>query len=245
MSKLPEDYKRIVAMGIDKSANLSDLNDLTDRGRNGLKPLKPWTANKTVGIISLIRDFNVKDEESLFHLFQKYSKLPIEVLVDQVYGYQQPFFGYIKYDKTVIFKYTYCCIIINSLKGHTTENQFDKWAKSKDAIVIRPPSFLDEKFHVDRLQKDINGGLIAFVSIKPKSFSINPLQYTDVFAGLQVLKEISGIPWKIFYKNGAHFNRLTIDDFNEKESEHIRGLSSFYSDEECVELRSKLGFLIR
>lgn len=79
MSKFPEEYTRIIAMGIDKSANLSDLNDLTDRGRKGLKPLKPWTANKTAGTIKLIRDFNVKDEESLFNLFQKYSKIPIEV----------------------------------------------------------------------------------------------------------------------------------------------------------------------
>lgn len=240
MSKLPEDYKRIVAMGIDKSANLSDLNDLTDRGRKGLKPLKPWTANKTVGTIKLIRDFNVKDEESLLNLFQKYSKIPIEVLVDQVHAYQQTFFGFFKYDKKVIFKYAYCCIIINSLKGFSTENLFDKWASRKGAIVTSAPAFLDQKFHVDRLQKDSNGKLISFISIKPKSFSIQPLQYIDVFAGLQVLYEISGIPWKIFYKNGDNFTRLVIDDFTDKESEYIMGLTGFYSKEEVSELKSKI-----
>jgi hypothetical protein len=240
MSEFPAEYARLIAIGIDKSANLSDLNDLTDRGTNGKKPLKPWTAAKTVGTIKLIRDFNIKDEESLFKLFQQYSKSPIEVLVEQVYDYQNAFFGYYKYEKKIIFKYAYCCIIINSLKGYTTEDLFDKWARGKGAILTNPPSFLDERYHTDRLQNDLNGSLIAFISIKPKSFSINSLQYIDVYAGLQVLNDITGIPWKMFYKYGDQFKRLTIDDYALKEQEYIKSLASFYTKDERSELKSKM-----
>ena len=49
---LPERYQKLMAIGIDRSANLADLNDMTDRGHN---PLKPWTAAKTVGTIDLIK----------------------------------------------------------------------------------------------------------------------------------------------------------------------------------------------
>jgi hypothetical protein len=41
MAELPDQYKRVIALGIDKSANLPDLNDMTDRGQY---PMKPWTA---------------------------------------------------------------------------------------------------------------------------------------------------------------------------------------------------------
>jgi hypothetical protein len=249
MSELPKEYARLIAIGIDKSANLSDLNDLTDRGANGKKPLKPWTAAKTVGTIKLIRDFNIKDEESLFKLFQKYSKLSIQVLVDQVYEYQKLFFGHYKYDKNIIFKYAYCCIIINSLRGYSTEDLFVNWAKRKGIKLLNSPAFLDERFHTDRLEIDLNNDLIAFVSIKPFSFSINTLQYSDVYAGLQLLTDITHLPWRIFFKSDDHFKQITINSFNSKEREYICSLSEMYLLEEIQllkkQLRIKLGLNIQ
>ena len=76
MSELPLKYKKLIALGIDSSANLPDLNNMTDRGA---KPLKPWTASKTVGTMKMIRDFNIKDEETFVEKFQKLSKITLEV----------------------------------------------------------------------------------------------------------------------------------------------------------------------
>ena len=74
--KLKPEYAKLVRMGIDSSANLPDLNDMTDRGPY---PLKPWTAHKTVGTINLIRRHNIRDEETfvdLFRLSQKFRWRP-------------------------------------------------------------------------------------------------------------------------------------------------------------------------
>jgi hypothetical protein len=49
---IPEEYKKLIALGVDKSANLQDLNDMTDRGKY---TMNPWTASKTFGTIALIK----------------------------------------------------------------------------------------------------------------------------------------------------------------------------------------------
>ncbi len=102
---LLEEYKRIIALGIDKSANLPDLNNMTDRGKY---PMKPWTASKTCGTIALIKKYNITDEETFVEKFQIESKISLEVLTNQVYEHQTKYFGSYKYDKSIIFKYTYC-----------------------------------------------------------------------------------------------------------------------------------------
>ena len=51
---LPEEYRKLIELGINRSANLSDLNDMTDRGPF---PMKPWTASKTCGTIATIHFF--------------------------------------------------------------------------------------------------------------------------------------------------------------------------------------------
>lgn len=51
MLDLEERFQTLVNMGISSRDNLSDLNDMTDRGRY---PLKPWTAFKTVSTMQLI-----------------------------------------------------------------------------------------------------------------------------------------------------------------------------------------------
>jgi hypothetical protein len=100
---LPEEYIKLIALGIDKSANLPALNDMTDRGAY---PLKPWTAAKTCGTIALIRKYNITDEETFVDHFQRESKIPLEVLTEQVYEHQLKYFGRYKHSKETIFKYT-------------------------------------------------------------------------------------------------------------------------------------------
>ena len=87
---LPKRYSKIVKMGIDSSANLPDLNDMTDRGRY---PLKPWTASKTVGTINMIKRYDIQDEETFVERFQAESKIPLETLTEQVYSHQENYFG--------------------------------------------------------------------------------------------------------------------------------------------------------
>jgi hypothetical protein len=234
---LPDEYQKLISLGIDKTANLPDLNDLTDRGKPGKPPLKPWTAAKTIGTIKLIRDFNIKDEETLFKLFQVNSKIKIEDLVEQVYEYQKSFFGFYKHEKEMIFKYAYCCIIINSLTGFTTEDNFDSWAKSKNATIKNSPVLLDEKFHTDRLELNSKGEILSFISIKPGSFAINCIKYTDVFAGLQLLSNLTAIPWKIFYTDGEEFAKITIESFTEQEQNYIEKLSNNYSKDEVEQIK--------
>lgn len=208
---LPEEYKKLIALGIDKSANLPDLNDMTDRGQY---PMKPWTAAKTCGTIALIKKYNITDEETFVEKFQIESKIPLEVLTNQVYEYQTKYFGKFKYDKSIIFKYTYCCVVINSLMGNSTERKFDSWAQNNGIKLKEPNHILDEKFHTDRLQIDALGKVISFISIKPQSFNSNYMQYTDVFAGLQLITNFSGIPWKIYYREDVTFRLIQLSDLS-------------------------------
>ena len=179
---------------------------MTDRGA---KPLKPWTASKTVGTMKMIRDFNIKDEETFVEKFQKLSKIPLEVLTDIVYDHQLNYFDEYKYDKETIFKYTYCCVVLNSLKGNSTENKFDSWAKQNHITVRLPKNILDERFHVDRIQINDNNKSEYLISIKPNSFSHNFIQYSDVFAGLQYLANKYELPWKIYYREVNTFKKIS------------------------------------
>ena len=231
---LLERYQKLVAIGIDKTANLPELNDMTDRGEN---PLKPWTAAKTIGTIDLIKRHNITDEETFIEKFQAESKIKLEILTDQVYEHQKIYFGKYKYDKDTVFKYTYCCIVLNSLRGNNTEKRFDSWASSKNIITIEPPLILDQKFHTDRLEIDDLGNLRAFISIKPNSFKFNYLQYTDVFAGLQVLTIVTGIPWKIYYRNGENFNLIQFKDLNPNDQSVVNTWANGYSKHEVDEIK--------
>lgn len=234
---LLERYQKLVALGIDSSANLPDLNDMTDRGANALKP---WTAYKTVGTMALINNYGITDEETLLNKFQEHSKIRIEDLTDYVYNNQAKYFGNVRYDKDIIFKYAYCCIIVNSLKGHATESVFDRWSHQNSIIIKMPNKLLDEKFHTDRIEVDANGKIISFISIKPHLFSINFLQYTDVFAGLQVLTYLTGIPWKIYYRDGESFNLIQLSDLSEEIQNTIKNWANGYSKDEIDEIKPVL-----
>lgn len=211
MAKLPLHFQKLIALGIDSSANLPDLNDMTDRGKN---PLKPWTANKTVGTIKMIQDFNITDEDAFVVKFQELSKIPLEDLTEIVYNHQLKHFGKFKYNKDVIFKYTYCCIVLNSLKGNATEHKFDKWAAKEKILLRKPKKHLDERYHIDRIQVDKFGNSISFISIKPSSFLYNYQQYEDVFAGLQYMTNKFKISWKIYCRRAHFFELITISDLN-------------------------------
>ncbi len=232
---LPQEYQRLIDLGIDKSANLPDLNDMTDRGT---KPLKPWTASKTCGTMALIKKYNIQDEQTFLTHFQRESKIPIEVLTEQVYQHQKVYFGDYRYDRDTIFKYTYCCIVINSLKGNSTEQKFDRWACSESMIIKEAPAILDEKFHTDRLELNQSGKVVTFISIKPYSFRINYLQYQDVFAGLQAMTNISNIPWKIYYKNQNTdtFNPIMLSNLDEQGQQKLLHLAKQYSHSELQQI---------
>jgi len=233
MAELPENYKRLIALGITKLANLPDLNDMTDRGRY---PMKPWTAEKTVGTIGLIKKHKIIDEESFVQRFQEESKIPLEILTDQVYEHQIKYFGRYRYDKETIFKYTYCCIVINSLQGSSTERVFDIWASANNINIVEPHPLLDEKFHTDRLQIDGAGKVIGFISIKPNSFHYNYIQYSDVFAGLQAISNITGIPWKIYYRVEDSFTLIQLSSLNEDLQKLIMNWATDYSKDEIKEI---------
>jgi hypothetical protein len=230
---LPQEYRKLIALGIDKSANLPDLNDMTDRGK---EPMKPWTAAKTCGTIALIKKHNISDEETFVEKFQEESKIPLEILTNQVYEYQLKYFRRYKYSKETIFKYTYCCVVINSLMGNSTERYFDSWAQSNKIKIKEPNHLLDEKFHTDRLEVDASGKVISFISIKPQSFSSNFLQYTDVFAGLQSITNVSGIPWKIYYRDGANFKLIQLSILSQENKVLILRWAQEYSKEEIKEV---------
>lgn len=234
---LLERYQKLIALGIDSSANLPDLNDMTDRGQY---PLKPWTAAKTVGTIDLIRRHNITDEETFVEKFQLESKIKLEILTDQVYEHQMNFFGRYKYDKDTIFKYTYCCIVVNSLQGNNTEKKFDSWAKSLGKLLKEPNPILDQKFHTDRLYVDDIGKVLAFISIKPNSFNNNFLQYTDVFAGLQLLTNLTGIPWIIFYRDGDVFTPIKMSGLSEEIQNAVKNWANGYSKDEIEEVKPVL-----
>lgn len=230
---LPEAYKKLIALGIDKSANLPDLNDMTDRGQY---PMKPWTAAKTCGTIALINKYNISDEETFVEKFQEESKIPLEVLTDQVYEHELKYFGNYKYNKETIFKYTYCCVVINSLMGNSTERKFDTWAHNNGFKLKEPHHLLDEKFHTDRLQLNASGKVVGFLSIKPQSFSSNCMQYTDVFAGLQAISNLTGIPWKIYYREGEIFRLIEFSDLSEEKQTIIKKWAHDYSKKKLDEI---------
>ena len=225
MSELPLKYKKLIALGIDTSANLPDLNNMTDRGA---KPLKPWTASKTVGTMKMIRDYSITDEETFVTKFQELSKIPLETLTKLVYSHQLNYFGSFKYNKNVIFKYTYCCVVLNSLKGNSTENKFDRWAKKSGIKLRLPKSIFDERYHVDRIQINIKNEPISFISIKPNSFSHNFIQYIDVFVGLQYLSNKHKIPWKIYYRYENFFKEISINTLTNEQQQKIESLTSNY-----------------
>lgn len=231
---LLERYQKLVALGIDQSANLPDLNDMTDRGQN---PLKPWTAAKTVGTIDMIRRHGITDEETFVEIFQSESKIRLEDLTDQVYKHQIVFFGSYKYDKDTIFKYTYCCVVVNSLMGNNTEKKFVKWAEKSGILLIEPNPLLDQKFHTDRLQIDTSGKLLALISIKPNSFNHNYLQYTDVFAGLQVLTNLTNLPWKIYYRDNESFKLIQLSNLSEEIQILINSWAKNYSIDEIEQIK--------
>ena len=230
---LPEEYIRLIALGIDKSANLPDLNEMTDRGQY---PMKPWTAAKTCGTIALIKKYNISDEETFVQKFQEESKIPLEVLTNQVYEHQLKYFGKYKHSKETIFKYAYCCVVINSLLGNSTERKFDSWAQNNSIKLKEPHQLLDEKFHTDRLEVDASGKAVGFLSIKPQSFSSNYMQYIDVFAGLQAISNVSGIPWKIYYREGETFRLIQFSDLPVEKQSTIKNWSHDYSKEELDEI---------
>ena len=214
MPELSQEYKKLIALGIDSSANLPDLNDMTDRGKN---PMKPWTAFKTVGTMKMIRDYKITDEETFVEKFQELSKTPLEKLADQVYEHQKKYFGDYKYNKNTIFKYTYCCVVVNSLQGNSTEKKFDSWAKKNKIRFVHPKSIYDEVYHTDRIEVNDVGKPIALISVKPESFQHNFMQYKDVFAGLEYASNKTGLPWKIYYRNKnvfklINFNKLSLSN---------------------------------
>lgn len=212
MLNLDEKYVRIVRQGISHRDNLADLNDMTDRGPH---PLKPWTAKKTVSTMQLIRDHQIRDIETFVNLFQLRSKKRLEQLTWDVFHHQMPYFGYAKYNIEQIFKYTWCCIVLNSLQGHCTETAFDRWAYAHDLYVRIPLIELDAVFHTDRVQFDpITTKITHFISIKPQSFSKNYQQYHDVFAGLNFLSQRYQRPWVIYFAVNDGFQALTQQDLS-------------------------------
>ena len=226
---LPENYRRLIALGIDSSANLPDLNDMTDRCND---PLKPWTAAKTIGTMDMIRRYNITDEETFVQKFQELSRIPLETLTEQVYQHQLKYFRRYKYNRETIFKYAYCCIVLNSLKGNTTEKVFDSWAARNNIKLIKPPPLLDEKFHTDRLQLNASREVISFISVKPNSFSYNYMQYTDVFAGLETISQIKGIPWQIYYRTQNSFSLIHFNSLSPSSRESVKIWAKDYAKEE-------------
>ena len=202
--------------------------------------MKPWTAAKTCGTISLIKKYNISDEETFVEKFQVESKVPLEVLTDQVYEYQLKYFGWYKHNKETIFKYTYCCVVINSLVGNSTERKFDSWAQKISIKLKEPHHLLDEKFHTDRLEVDSFGKVVGFLSIKPQSFSSNYMQYIDVFAGLQAISKLTGIPWKIYYREGEIFKLIQYSNLSLENQVTIKNWANDFPKEELNKFLSIL-----
>ena len=109
--------------------------------------------------------------------------------------------------------------------------------------TIQPHHLLDEKFHTDRLQIDNHGKVIGFISIKPNSFYSNFLQYQDVFAGLQVITNLTGIKWKIYYMNGDSFKLMDMTTLNQEQQNIILNLTVKYNENEIFEISQILNTL--
>ena len=219
------EYKKLIESGITSRSNLPDLNDMTDRGEN---PLKPFTASKTVGVMSLIKKYNIRSEEEMVKRFEQHSRKSLEVLTDEIFEHQKVHFGNYRYNRKEIFKYVYCCVVINSLKGYSTESMFDRWALNNGILTRRPTAILDEGFHTDRIEVDSKGRSLSFISVKPEIFSHNYEQYEDVFAGLEYLSQKYRRPWKVFYRKGNDFKLLGKNDLEDSFYNGIKMKSKKY-----------------
>jgi hypothetical protein len=120
--------------------------------------------------------------------------------------------------------------------GNSTERKFDSWANNNGLKLKEPHHLLDEKFHTDRLELDAFGKVKFFLSIKPQSFSNNYMQYTDVFAGLQAISNVQGIPWKIYYREGETFRSIQFSNLPKEKQAIIEKWARDYSKEELDEI---------
>ena len=241
---LAEHYKKIIYRGISSRDNLPDLNDMTDRGPQALKP---FTAYKTVSIMQLIRQYDPQSEDELLNLFQLHSKKTIESITDEVYHYQKAYFGVYKYSIETIFKYCYCCIVINSLRGNLTENQFDSWACKAGLKIRLPKTILDSVFHTDRILLDQHHQAVSLLSIKPYSFYYNFEQYIDVFEGLSFLSSYFKMTWKIYYKDFRSNQFLTIDQshLSHEMKKHLCQSRNYHHAQHLLDQLKSLTKLIR
>lgn len=228
MLNLDSNYIKLVYEGIKPTDNLPDLNDMTDRGQN---PLKPFTSAKTVSTMGLIRDHNPQSEDELLNLFQEHSKKKIEVITDEVYEHQKSYFGNYKYTKETIFKYCYCCIVLNSLRGNSTELRFDNWFSLQQRCTRVPKNILDSVFHTDRIELNEEDRAITFISIKPASFYHNFEQYIDVFEGLHFLSGHFGRPWIIYYENlqSQSFLSISYDSLSPNMKQHLEQNQRYFN----------------
>jgi hypothetical protein len=106
--------------------------------------------------------------------------------------------------------------------------------------TTQPHTVLDEKFHTDRLEINSSHELIGFISIKPKSFLNNYLQYRDVFEGLQLLTKLTSFPWKIYAKSDQGFELIQLTSLNSTEQIKIKNMALTYSEDEIKELKNIL-----
>jgi hypothetical protein len=120
--------------------------------------------------------------------------------------------------------------------GNSTERKFDSWAHNNGIKLKEPDHLLDENFHTDRFEFDASGKVISFISIKPQSFNSNFMQYTDVFAGLQAISNLTGLPWKIYYREDNVFRRIQLIDLLQESQLLILKWAQDYSKEELDQI---------
>ena len=96
---------------------------------------------------------------------------------------------------------------------------------------------------MDKLELNGKRQIIAFISVKPNSFSHNYLQYTDVFGGLQALAGLTGKPWKIYYRDNDGFSKIDLGFLNAQDQSMICGWAQKYSRSEIDLLRTVLAGL--
>jgi len=233
---MKKEFIELINLGITSKANLPDLNDMTDRGH---RPLKPFTAAKTVGTMQLIRDCNITNEKDFVDVFESKSKKSLEELTYEVFKHQNIYFGYEKHDLNTVFKYCYCCVVINSLRGSSTERKFDNWTKNNEIKTIMPPSNLDEQFHIDRLHT-YNNEIITLISVKPSTFYNKYWQYVDVFLGLEFVYKQTKIDWKIYYESNNNFKELNRVNIINSLKKKIKDQSKNYQSLELNPLKDFL-----